>query len=118
MKKIIFLFCFFVAAKAFPQGKGYVINGTLRKAADNSYIYLTHKYNDVTYIDSAKISGEKFTFKGKTPEPNIYYITLRKIENPQLTFFVDNTTISINASIDSLASAHIKGGATEDDYKG
>ncbi len=109
--------CLLVAVNVFSQSKGFVINGTIKKAADNSYIYLTHKYNDIAIIDSALVKGEKFTFKGKTPEPNVYYITLKKIENPQLTFFVDNTNITIYASIDSIAFAKVKGGITQDEYE-
>ena len=117
MKKICLLLCLFIAAQGFSQGKGYVINGVMKKAPDNSYLYLTHKENDVAITDSALVKGEKFAFKGKTAEPNMYWITLKKIENPALIFFVDNTTISITAEIDSLAKASIKGGPTQDDYK-
>ena len=99
------------------QGKGFVISGTIKKAVDNSYIYLTHKYNDATLIDSAKVSGEKFTFKGKTIEPNMYWITLNKAESPSLIFFVDNTNVTVNASADSMAFAQVKGGTTQDEYK-
>ena len=101
----------------FSQGKGFVINGTIKKAADNSYIYLTHKYNNINMVDSTLLKGEKFVFKGKTLEPNMYWITLKKIETPQLIFFVDNTSITVTANADSMAYAHVKGGATQDDYK-
>ena len=106
-----------LAANVFSQGKGYVINGTIKQAVDNSYIYLSHKYNDATLIDSTVVKGGKFVFKGKTPEPNMYWITLKKVENPTLIFFVDNTNITINTQVDSMATAHINGGTTQDDYK-
>ena len=117
MKKISLLFCLLFTATAFSQGKGYVINGTIKQVPDNSYIYLTHKYNEATLIDSSLVKEGKFLFKGKTPEPNMYWITLKKIENPVLIFFVDNTSISITAQADSMGEAHIKGGATQNDYK-
>jgi peroxiredoxin len=117
MKKINLLLCLFIATNVFSQGKGYIINGVIKQAADNSYVYLTHKYNDATHVDSALVKGNKFTFKGKTTEPNMYWLTLHKTDNPSLIFFVDNTTLTINTSIDSLATAHVKGGATQEDYK-
>ncbi|MFI5142358.1 MAG: redoxin domain-containing protein [Bacteroidia bacterium] len=117
MKKISLLICLCIAAQGFSQGKGYVINGLIKKAPDNAYLYLTHKENDVALTDSALVKGEKFTFKGKTAEPNMYWITLHKVESPQLIFFVDNTTITITAELDSMAKAQIKGGATQNDYK-
>jgi peroxiredoxin len=117
MKKITVITCLFIAANMFSQGKGFVINGTIKQAADNSYLYLTHKLNDVTYTDSTRVSGEKFTFKGKTTEPNMYWITLKRIENPSLIFFADNTNITVNARADSMAYAKVKGGTTQDEYK-
>ncbi|HKC67961.1 MAG TPA: TlpA disulfide reductase family protein [Bacteroidia bacterium] len=117
MKKITLLLCLFITAQVFSQGKSYVINGVMKKAPDNSYLYLTHKENDIAITDSALVKGEKFTFKGKIAEPNMYWITLRKAETPSLIFFVDNTAITITSEIDSLATAHIKGGPTQDDYK-
>ena len=117
MKKLTLLFCALVVTNVFSQGKGFVINGVMKQAADNSFIYLTHKYNDATLVDSALVKGEKFVFKGKTPEPNMYWITLHKVENPLLIFFVDNTTITISARMDSMAFANVKGGATQTDYK-
>jgi hypothetical protein len=117
MKKLTLISLLFIATTCFSQGKGYVINGTMKNANDNAYIYLTHKYYDVTHVDSTLLRGGKFTFKGKTPEPNMYWITLTKSENPVLIFFADNTSITIDANKDSLAYARIKGGATEEDYK-
>ncbi len=117
MKKISFVSFLLTASTIFAQGKAYVINGSIKKASDNSYIYLSHKYNDITHVDSALVKSEKFTFKGKTPEPNMYWITLQKTANPTLIFFVDNTNITVTTEVDSLASAKVKGGVTQDDYK-
>ncbi|HEX7414686.1 MAG TPA: TlpA disulfide reductase family protein [Bacteroidia bacterium] len=117
MKKITSLCCLLIAANVFSQGKGFIINGTLKQAADKSYIYLTHKYGNDTFVDSTQVKAEKFTFKGKTPEPNMYWITLKKVENPSLIFFADNTNITINAHTDSMAFAQVKGGTTQEEYK-
>ena len=117
MKKLNLLFGLLLAANIFAQGKAFVINGNIRQIADHSYIYLTHKYNDQTLVDSVPVKAGKFVFKGKTPEPNMYWITLKKTDNPGLIFFVDNTTISIEAQADSLANAKVKGGSTQTDYK-
>jgi peroxiredoxin len=117
MKKLSIICALFLSINAFSQAKGYVINGSIKKVADNSYVYLSHIYNEQTHIDSALVKAEKFTFKGKTPEPNMYWITLRKNENPQLIFFVDNTNITIAADADSMSNAKIIGGQTQTDYK-
>ncbi len=78
MKKLALFFCVFAVTHIFGQGKGFVINGTIKQVPDNSHIYITHKYNEATIIDSALVKGEKFTFKGKTPEPNMYWITFKE----------------------------------------
>ena len=117
MKKIVFISCLFITLNVFSQGKGYVISGTIKQVADNAYVYLSHKFDDVTFVDSAKVIGEKFTFKGKTPEPNMYWITLKKTEPPSLIFFADNANITINARTDSMTYAKVKGGTTQDEYK-
>ena len=116
-KKISILSFLLIATTVVSQGKSYVINGNIKKAPDNSYVYLSHIYSDVTHVDSALVKGEKFTFKGKTLEPNMYWITLKKVETPSLIFFVDNTTITVAADVDSMSTAKIKGGTTQDDYK-
>ncbi|MEO8760103.1 MAG: DUF4369 domain-containing protein, partial [Bacteroidia bacterium] len=99
MKKLTLISFLLIATTGFSQGKAYVINGNIKNVADNSYIYLSHKYNDVTHTDSTLVKGEKFTFKGKTPEPNMYWLTLTKTDaNPTLIFFVDNTNITVATS--------------------
>lgn len=117
MKKITLFLCLLIVTNIFSQGKGFVISGTIKKTTDNSYIYLTHKYNNITNVDSTLVKGEKFVFKGKTSEPNMYWITLKKVENPQLIFFVDNTNITVSATADSMTYAKVKGGSTQEDYK-
>ncbi|MBS1647792.1 MAG: AhpC/TSA family protein [Bacteroidetes bacterium] len=117
MKKIGTTCLLLAAINVFSQGKSFVINGTIKKVNDNAYVYLSHIYNEQTQIDSALVKNEKFTFKGKTPEPNMYWITLHKNETPQLIFFADNAPITIAADADSMAHAKINGGTTQNDYK-
>src|ERR1700757_4073569 len=90
------------SATVFAQ-KEFTLTANLKGAADDSYIYLGHKLNDVFNFDSAKVKGEKAVFKGKLPEPNMYWITRSKNENPTLIFFLDGGKAEVNGSIDSLA---------------
>jgi len=107
----------FFSANLFSQSKDFTLTAHIKGATDDSYIYLGHKLNDVIQGDSAKVKGEKATFKGKTPEPNMYWITSKKNENPILIFFIDGGKVEINAKIDSLGKATVKAGTTQDDYK-
>ena len=107
----------FFSASLFSQAKDFTLNATLKGTSDNSYIYLSHKYDDVFITDSVKVKGEKVTFKGKTPEPNMYWITLKRNENPTLIFFIDGGKVEITGKADSLGKAAVKAGPTQEDYK-
>src|ERR1035437_4730903 len=98
----------FFSANLFSQSKGFTLTANVKGATDNSYIFLSHKLNDIIQSDSAKVKEEKATFKGKTPEPNMYWITSKKNENPTLIFFIDGEKVEINAKIDSLGKATVK----------
>lgn len=106
----------FFSANLFAQ-KDFILTANIKGAADNSYVYLGHKLNDVLNVDSAKVKGEKATFKGTSPEPNMYWITLRKSDNPTLIFFIDGGKVEVNGKSDSLAKAIVKAGPTQEDYK-
>jgi peroxiredoxin len=97
--------------------KEFMLTTHFKGAADDSYIYLGHKLNDVFNFDSAKVKGEKAVFKGKLPEPNMYWITRSKNENPTLIFFLDGGKAEVTGNIDSLAKATVKAGPTQEDYK-
>ena len=105
------------SASVFSQGKDFTLAATIKGAADNSYVYLGHKLNDIMHSDSAKVVGEKANFKGKTPEPNMYWITRSKNDNPALIFFIDGGKVEISGHIDSLGKASVKAGQTQEDYK-
>lgn len=95
----------------------FTINGKLTGINDGNWVYLTHKYNDQTNIDSALVLNGSFTFTGSTPEPNMYWISPVKNAQGGLIFFIDNGTISINGRIDSLPFAKVNAGKTQKDYE-
>ncbi|HWY37755.1 MAG TPA: TlpA disulfide reductase family protein [Bacteroidia bacterium] len=115
MKYIIPFMLF--SAGLFSQPKDFTLTADIKGAPEGSYMYLGHKLNDAFMSDSAKVTGEKAVFKGKTPEPNMYWITPHKNENPTLIFFIDGGKVEITGKIDSLAKAVVKAGKTQEDYK-
>jgi peroxiredoxin len=119
MTKLL-LFSFSVlASSVFAQTKfTFNINGSLRNAPDNSYIYMHHKWDGTDHTDSAKVKAGKFAFTGKGTETNMYWITRsRNInEQPNLIFFVDGGKTTITGNIDSLPQAKVVGGQTQKDY--
>lgn len=119
MKKT-FLFAFSaLALHSFSQSSfNYTINGSLKNATDNSYIYVHHRWDNKDYTDSVKTKNGTFTFNGKSQEPNMHWITQsRNInEQPNLIFFVDAGKISVTGHLDSLPLAKVVGGQTQKDY--
>ena len=96
----------------------YTISGTLKNAKDNSYVYLHHKWNNKDFTDSAKVKAGKFSFSGKSAEPNMFWMTKSSFmgEQPNLIFFVDGGKTSISGNVDSLQLATVNGGQTQKDY--
>ncbi len=97
----------------------FSINGSIKNATENSYIYFHHKWNNKDITDSAKIKNGQFSFTGKTAEPNMYWMTKSNniSEQPNLIFFVDGGKTTITANLDSLPQAKITGGQTQKDYQ-
>lgn len=78
--KILFL-CFFTAGIIAAQKPlAFTIEGNA-KNYKNTFIYLNHKWDDKSFIDSTKVVDGKFKFAGKSPESNMYWLTFTN--NPQ-----------------------------------
>ncbi len=96
----------------------YSINGSLKNLKDNSYIYLHHKWNNKDFTDSAKVKAGKFSFSGKEPEVNMFWMTKTSNmnEQPNLIFFVDGGKTTISGNLDSINYATVVGGQSQKDY--
>ncbi|HPQ08125.1 MAG TPA: TlpA disulfide reductase family protein [Bacteroidia bacterium] len=97
------------------QGIQYTIKGTVKGNKTNK-LYLHHKWNNDYITDSAIIKNNSFVIKGKTPEINMYWITLDRnpLSAPNVPFFIDQPNIIIKLHLDSLQFAQIKGGKEQD----
>ncbi len=97
----------------------FTISGSLKNVVDNHAVYIHHKWDGKNYTDSAKVKGGQFSLKGKSAEPNMYWITKDNSINaqPNLIFFVDEGKISIRGNIDSLPFAKVSGGQAQADYQ-
>ncbi|MBC7864419.1 MAG: AhpC/TSA family protein [Bacteroidia bacterium] len=107
----------FISCSFFAQEKKFTIDAELKGVPDNTLMFLTHKYNDAFLFDSCLTKDGKFSFKGVTPEPNMYWITNKKNANPALIFFIDGGKVEVSGKIDSMATAKVKAGKTQEDYK-
>jgi peroxiredoxin len=101
-----------------PKAFSYTIEGTA-KNYKTAYIYLNHKWDDKTFTDSSKVTDGKFKFAGKSPEPNMYWLTLTNnaAGQPNIIFYVDGGKTTVNMNMDSLQNLSIKGGQSQKDYE-
>ncbi|MBP9067970.1 MAG: redoxin domain-containing protein [Bacteroidia bacterium] len=94
----------------------FTINGEVTKYS-KTYIYLHHKWDNKDFTDSIKVKGGKFTFIGKSEEPNMYWFNSENnIQyQPNYIFFVDPGKISVKLKGDSLFASTAIGGQTQKD---
>lgn len=122
MKKIITLLVI-ISSSAIAQktasikGFTFKIEGTVRHYS-GSKIYVHHKWDEVNYTDSAKITNGKFSFVLKSQEPNMYWFTTNSdLNNPSnCIFFADQANVKATVIGDSIMYSQITGGTTQSDY--
>lgn len=95
----------------------YVINGTI-KGLDSGWIMLvTYPDGEHEKKDSAQVQQGKFMLKGKADDPSLAYLAFKNGDyNNVASFYLENGVFSLTAGKDSLASADVKGGASQEEY--
>lgn len=116
--KTLLLSTFLAGAIVAQKPFAYTIEGTA-KNYKNTYIYLNHKWDDKSFVDSTKVTDGKFKFAGKSPEPNMYWLTFTNnpTVQPNIIFYVDPGKTTISMNVDSLQNLTIKGGQNHADYE-
>ena len=110
---IVIIICVLVGFQQKPAA-GFVINGRIAGVSSGT-AWLTHKYEYATITDSAVIKDGRFILRGYLPEPLV--CTLRVSGSNQVRiFFVENTTMAVEISLQSLHSATISGGPANDSW--
>ncbi|MBS2098003.1 TlpA disulfide reductase family protein [Carboxylicivirga linearis] len=102
-----------VALLASCQPKNYQITGTLEGVtAENVILKNLRKGRPVT-MDSAKVVDGSFSFTGSVENPEFAILFVEGIQQP-ITFFIENSKITINGTVDDLANAEITGSSLND----
>nr|WP_295922166.1 TlpA disulfide reductase family protein [uncultured Dyadobacter sp.] len=109
----------FICAKAFAQApkkvqKGYLLSGQLEKAAGKKiYLYERSFYKSVNSADSTKADAfGKFAFRGTVTEPT-YFMLQTGLNDQGIGFYIENTTMQIEGTADSLYAASVTGSTEE-----
>jgi peroxiredoxin len=114
MKKILFLLVVALAAFSCKSAKDeYSIKGTIA-GAETGKVYLQKLVNgQPENVDTADITGGKFSFTGKVTQPDIRFLRLND-RDYFAQFFLDNSSITIVANKDSVRNTKITGSPTQD----
>lgn len=118
MKQLFIKAFFFIGALSFAQKPfTFTINGEITKYT-KPYIYLHHKWDNKDHTDSIKIKDGKFSFTGKSAEPNMYWFNTENNLNfmPSFIFFVDPGKITVKLKGDSIFNSTAQGGPTLKDH--
>ncbi|MDO6597373.1 TlpA disulfide reductase family protein [Oceanihabitans sp. 2_MG-2023] len=118
MQRIIYLLCIslFLTSCTKEKTEGFVVNGTLDNAKNNSLVQLirTEARKNII-LDSTRVTENSFTLTGKVDKPDMYYIQIEGVRG-NLPFIVENESIDIKIPTDSIYASSIKGGKENDYY--
>ncbi len=126
MKNILFVTVLALFAVALnlscssPDGKQAAADTTYTvtvalKGLDTGTMLLYYRLGDERKTDSAKSVNGQYVFTGKTAEPLQATLRIQGDKKSYYMFYLENGTIAIQASKDSLSEAKITGGRCNED---
>ena len=94
---------------------GFTISGTV-DSVFNATIYLQKRVDaPLMTIDSAQLSGGKFSFKGTIDYPEVYYLTIPSTKS-SVPFFIEASEIIVNINIKEINKTKITGSKNQAAY--
>lgn len=115
MKKLVYLFIVAaLIASCKPKGPQYVIKGKISGADSVTFILQERLSGNYIELDSAIAKNGVFTMKGVIDYPQIVFL-IAKDSKKGLSFYIENSEITITGNIDSLYDAKITGSKTQDE---
>jgi peroxiredoxin len=116
MRRLFYLL--FVAVFIYSCGSEphYVIEGDIENSDSVTFVLQKREAGTIVNIDSAISRKGSFRMKGAVSYPDmVQLIALNTMQ--RLTFYVENSKITINGQLDSLANATVTGSKTQDEYQ-
>ncbi|MBV5315913.1 MAG: AhpC/TSA family protein [Prolixibacteraceae bacterium] len=108
---IALLFGFF----ACTQTPAYQVK--VKLAAADGKAFLSHRVKgEWVKLDSAEFKNGECEFKGAVKNPEVYYLGVSS-KKDKLMFFVENSIISIDGSVDSLSTAKVTGSVVHNEFQ-
>ena len=95
------------------NNEGFTIKGTIEGAKDGTVYLKSFQNGKAISVDSTQLKNGKFKFTGKVEYPLLYLIYYDQTPVP-IAFFAENKNITVDAQLDSLDKAVIKGSPSTD----
>lgn len=113
------IFCFFLIfgliASSSAQVPHYVINGNITGAEGVTFILQQNVKGKMVNTDTAKVVNGKFRITGGTVEyPEMVNLVTRD-RNNSVSFYLENSDITISGNLESLSNSKITGSKTQDE---
>ncbi|HLN54475.1 MAG TPA: TlpA disulfide reductase family protein [Bacteroidales bacterium] len=117
MKKFIYLSIVTIIAWSCSSEPHYVVKGKI-EGSDSLTFYLQKRENGQTVtLDSAVSKKGSFTMKGGAVKyPELVQLVAGDTRK-RTSFYLENSEITVEGTLDSLYNAEIKGSKTQDEYR-
>ncbi len=97
------------------QDSTFTINGTI-EGADEGQVILQYRGDGAWVpVDSTEIVSGEFTLAGSVDQPNMYYLSVVGSRS-SMSFFLDNSNVTIHTYVDSMYSGTVTGSAIQDEF--
>ena len=113
---LLFIAALLSSCNTKPKEPSYVINGKFTGADATTFYLQKREAGSFVRLDSAVSVKGEFKMKGGSVKyPDKVYLS-QKDKKGNLTFYLENATITITGSVDSLANAKVTGSKTQDEF--
>jgi peroxiredoxin len=117
MKKIIYLIVIIVLMAGCSTTPHYVVKGKITGSDSITFYLQKRDAGKIISIDSAVSKKGSFTMKGGSVTYPQLVQFVAGYTKKRTAFYLENSVITINGSLDSLYKAKIKGSKTQDEYQ-
>ena len=117
MKKIVYLLSVLLLLASCSSENHYLVKGKIDGSDSITFYLQKREAGKLVNIDSAVSKNGSFTFKGGAVEyPQLVQLVAGDTRK-RTSFYLENSVIKIEGTLDSLFKAEISGSAAQDEYR-
>lgn len=95
---------------------GFVIDGQFSGLKDSGFVYMRYFAGDSLRMDSSRVKDGAFHFENRVNQPTPARIIVPGYD-PYFQFYLENATIKLSGSLDSMDQIVVSGSASQKDYE-